>query len=782
MADCSQFATVIGEAAEALIQDEAFAARFNENGADNYDLVVSEIQRRAGGAELIPRADISQAWTEYRRSLNEKKKKTLPGQAAEIRRQAYTEEDKRNKGIEILRQIATGNFRPLKGLGRKLKVSEAMEAINAQIADLMDARAIPMKLSKRIAELGGEYQGTDIAEARQIIKELNRQAFLTKHVAEIEAKLAKGDLSAKGPGATVNTENVAALKAELAALNKNLSDSRVAERLTAALADIADRVANNQPAEGKKPDRPAAREDIAAMREELTQWKKRESVLLRLKKMRAAIRSGDYSEFEKKTYFEPGGKPPEPPELAALRYEADKMRRDIEEEIEAQRPLSPVGRVLHTFDFLRSNILSIDRGGFLRQGGKAALMNTTEFAKAVKAARYGGRMTDESASRIYAETIAMAPLQERLDTGLDEIIPETGSNYRLTDGERIGGGLIAKAMRGSNSKVLRFWAEAIADSDRSMNVFLGRLRMEMYLAAVSANDGNLTIEDKRNLVQDIAIATGRGTFNSEKGNRAMGIASEFLLSPRWMLSQFQFIGKVFTSGLSNNRATKTSRRYALRKYGRYAAVYAALMGIASLFADEVEKDPRSSNFGKARFGKRWVGMTAGLGKAITLLSRIVTGQSKTGKGKIVGLRPRDQQPLAALGLTKSYKKDYTQSIKKAYGFYLSTSLAPLPKFVLEATSGEDVVGRRVTALSLFEGMLTPLQLGQIVDTMVAEGMTPALAWEFLGIVGADMRRDDDNWKEPDKGPVQKVFERVREKMRDVPEEEPQTFGMGSAGR
>jgi len=179
-------------------------------------------------------------------------------------------------------------------------------------------------------------------------------------------------------------------------------------------------------------------------------------------------------------------------------------------------------------------------------------------------------------------------------------------------------------------------------------------------------------------------------------------------------------------------------------------------------------------------------MTGGLGKAVTLLARIVTGQSKTQKGKIVGLRdPKGfpGQPLAALGLTKSYKKDYSQDIKKAYGFYLSTSLAPALKLFVESTSGENVVGRKGTALSLFEGLLTPLQLGQIVDVMVQEGMTPAMAWEFLGVVGADVRLDDDNWREPAKGPAQKVFERVREKMRDVPEEdESQTFGMGSAGR
>jgi len=177
-------------------------------------------------------------------------------------------------------------------------------------------------------------------------------------------------------------------------------------------------VTNNQPAEGKKVDRPSARADIAAMRDAMKQWKRRESVLLRLKKMREAVKSGDYSEFEKKVYFEPAGKLPEPPELAALRYEADKLRRAIEEEIEARRPLSMFEKGIQGFDFLRSNILSIDRGAFLRQGAKPGLANPTEFFKAWKAARYGGRMTDESATRNHDETINKVSPQKRLDTGL----------------------------------------------------------------------------------------------------------------------------------------------------------------------------------------------------------------------------------------------------------------------------------------------------------------------------------------------------------------------------
>jgi hypothetical protein len=62
---------------------------------------------------------------------------------------------------------------------------------------------------------------------------------------------------------------------------------------------------------------------------------------------------------------------------------------------------------------------------------------------------------------------------------------------------------------------------------------------------------------------------------------------------------------------------------------------ALIIGLASAMGAEVEDDPRSTKFGRVTFPNGYVmDFSGGLASYVVLMSRLLTGKKKTGKGKV----------------------------------------------------------------------------------------------------------------------------------------------------
>ena len=87
--------------------------------------------------------------------------------------------------------------------------------------------------------------------------------------------------------------------------------------------------------------------------------------------------------------------------------------------------------------------------------------------------------------------------------------------------------------------------------------------------------------------------------------------------------------------------TSRARRLIITEYARMAVGIAAVYGLAILAGATVEKDPRSSDFAKLRFGNTRIDFLAGIPSVITFIARIITGKTKNAKGEIKPLRGPD---------------------------------------------------------------------------------------------------------------------------------------------
>ena len=110
--------------------------------------------------------------------------------------------------------------------------------------------------------------------------------------------------------------------------------------------------------------------------------------------------------------------------------------------------------------------------------------------------------------------------------------------------------------------------------------------------------------------------------------------------------------------------------------------YGLIAASLPILGASVEYDPRSSDFGKIKIGNTRIDILSGLGQATVLLSRLITGHTKTPSGKIQPLYGR--HPVA--------QRDIDNVILDMF----RSKLAPLPAATWNAAKGKKVTGEDTT--------------------------------------------------------------------------------------
>jgi hypothetical protein len=126
--------------------------------------------------------------------------------------------------------------------------------------------------------------------------------------------------------------------------------------------------------------------------------------------------------------------------------------------------------------------------------------------------------------------------------------------------------------------------------------------------------------------------TGRGTgVIGGKGNKK-GFGEYFMFAPKYTQSQMNSFTKMFSE------KNPTLRMEYFKNTASLLAGTATILALGALFGFEPELDPRSTKFGRIVFPNGYVmDITGGLTTYTALVSRIATGKSKSGKGKVYEL-------------------------------------------------------------------------------------------------------------------------------------------------
>ena len=297
-------------------------------------------------------------------------------------------------------------------------------------------------------------------------------------------------------------------------------------------------------------------------------------------------------------------------------------------------------------------------------------------------------------------------------------------------------------------------------SERAFNGYLNALRADTFYYFMDKWGDQADIADFRKLAQTINLQTGRGGFmvdpdapnvGLERFKRTveagMPLAALPFFSPRWVLSRIQMpiaaampVRDAATGALRWSPANTEAVKNLVSYYGGLAA----MLGMAAAAGAEVERDPRSSDFGKIKIGNTRIDLTAGMSQYVRFIAQMMQGQRKVlSDGRIQDIdRERvwyrflrsKSSPMAGLLASIVFGKTFTGDE------FIPTGDEPTSMAIAKALSNRgvpdsvaDKVGR-TGQIAIRE--LMPLIIQQTIEGIQADGPFRGLiagGGEFVGI-------------------------------------------------
>jgi len=390
----------------------------------------------------------------------------------------------------------------------------------------------------------------------------------------------------------------------------------------------------------------------------------------------------------------------------------------------------------------RAILTSMDLSAVLRQGGFIGLGNPIRAARNI--APMLRAFTSDDVAKASLKRIKQRPNWKNYNlAGL--YIAETDQTKMPAQEEAFMSRWVDKIPGGAKGL---FIGSLVRGSQRAYLTFLNNLRADTFDSMLNQlqKGPTPTREEMESIAKYINVATGRGDLGKGALNQAAVGLNTIFFAPRLVASRFQIIG-----GMPIFKATGRTKALVLQEYAKFlmgATIVYALAGMAQDDDDEpLEFDPRSSDFLKVRYGDTRVDPLGGLIQATVFTSRIISGETKSAKGKIVPIR--DTMRLANLF------RDVPRTDKVPYGGrnvfnvgadFMRTKFSPAFGGFVDLTVGENVIGEPVTPLDIAYKMTIPMSFDEARETMEVHGMPKGPALTTLMIFGAGVQTYSDRKK------------------------------------
>jgi hypothetical protein len=281
----------------------------------------------------------------------------------------------------------------------------------------------------------------------------------------------------------------------------------------------------------------------------------------------------------------------------------------------------------------------------------------------------------------------------------------------------------------------------VRQSQRAFVTYLNELRADVadVLLKSMAKTGAPTDAELKVLGNVINVGTGRGNLGKAAGD-AQTLATIFW-APRLFISRFQLLfGQPFYHG------TARTRKLIAGEYARFLIGMGVFYSLAKLMGAEIEINPKSSDFGKIKFGDTRIDPMAGLSQTTVFVWRMATGEKKTAEGRIMPIRG-EKQPFGSTAW------DVTTT-------FLRSKLSPLIGTAVDVATGETVVGEKVTPVSAVTRNLIPLAFSDIADVMAEQGVPKGTIMTLLSIFGFGVQAYDNQRRE-DESAIERLITRIK---------------------
>ncbi len=633
-------------------------------------------------------------------------------------------------------------------------------------------------LSQTLKEMRIEAEGMPVLTQEQVNERAQRN--LSRQIDALEKQIKEQDFAPKGGLKPEETPEYRRLKTKVEALRKQRdqlkedlglrrkqkTDDELIDSAVASLEKMIDKL-NKQINEGDlvSKARPSKVPEVAkvknlraerdSLREELQRLRKakedaakdpvaekikadRKQLERMIKGYQERIAKGDFRKRPKiaKVYDD---------SLMQLEIDLDNLKagwsRKVFEAHLASRPplkrmLDTGGQVLNTS---RAILTSFDLSAVLRQGGFIGLGNP------FRAARNITPMLKAFASDDVAKA-SLKRLKQRdnwrkyVEAGL--YIAETDQTKMSAQEEAFMSRWIDKIPSGAKGL---FLGSVVRGSQRAYLTFLNNLRADTFDSLLNQlqKGPTPTREEMESIAYYINTATGRGDLGKGAWNQAAVGLNTIFFAPRLVASRFQIIG-----GMPIFKATGRTKALVLQEYAKFlagASIVYALAGLAQDDDDEpLELDPRSSDFLKVRYGDTRVDPLGGLIQATVFVSRIVTGETKSAKGKITPIRDTMRLPNLFREVPKTDKVPYGgRNVFSLAADFARTKFSPAFGGAVDFATGENVIGEAVTPADVVLKMTVPMSFEEAMETLEAHGMPKGPALTVLMTFGAGVMTYND---------------------------------------
>lgn len=251
----------------------------------------------------------------------------------------------------------------------------------------------------------------------------------------------------------------------------------------------------------------------------------------------------------------------------------------------------------------------------------------------------------------------------------------------------------------------------------------GALRMradlaDMYIEQMTKSGLNpLNKREAQAVGELVGSMTGRARLGRLEPIADM--INVWLFSPRFFKATIDNL----TAHQLNQNATKFSKKEATKNLVSIVAHIALIYVLASILFDDdaIDKDPRSTNFGKIKIGNVWYDITGGHRGLVILASRILPSKldgqwgqwSKSGQGTWTNLRG----------------KDYGQqdAVDAVMDSVLFNKLSPFARVLYDSMRGEMFGGEPFNIKKSITQSTMPISMQQFFETKASDGYATAIA-------------------------------------------------------
>jgi len=275
-----------------------------------------------------------------------------------------------------------------------------------------------------------------------------------------------------------------------------------------------------------------------------------------------------------------------------------------------------------------------------------------------------------------------------------------------------------EAFRGRLIERVPIIGSVVRASERAYITFLNVLRMETWAYYCRQWEGqNKTVKDYTDLASFINHATGRGDLGAL--SRAGAYLSAVFFSPRYVTSRLQL-------PLDLVKTTPTVRKIVARNLVSWVGANLLVIMLLELAGADVEKDPRSSDFGKVRFGNTRIDFWAGFQPYVRNVAQIIAEERKsTRTGEVYKFDPID------IGVN-----------------FVRSKLAPIPGLLWSLKSGKTFIGEELSAEnaeSIIYQELTPLAVQDWIDAVRWSNAGASTIYGLLAMLGVGVQTWTNNW-------------------------------------